>query len=77
VVCCGQRVSDFKRRARVLGVEPEVLRETGAAGLPRQVAETLRTWRDAGASRIYLQMLDVHDIDQLQVIAEQVTPLLS
>jgi F420-dependent oxidoreductase-like protein len=76
VVCCGQRVSDFKRRARVLGVEPEVLRATGAAGLPRQVAETLRAWRDAGATRMYLQMLDVHDLDQLQVIAEQVAPLL-
>jgi F420-dependent oxidoreductase-like protein len=75
-VCCGERAADFKRRARVLGREPEELREVGAAGLPRQVAETLRAWRDAGASRIYLQMPDVHDLDQLHVIAEQVKPLL-
>lgn len=76
VVCCGERVADFKRRARNLGQEPEHLRETGAAGLPRQVAETLRAWRDAGASRIYLQLLDVHDLDHMHVIAEQVAPLL-
>ncbi len=76
-VCCGERVADFKRRAAVLGREPEELRENGAAGLPRQVAETLRAWREAGATRIYLQMMDIHDLDQLQVIAEQVAPLLS
>ena len=61
----------------MLGREPEELRENGAAGLPRQVAETLRAWADAGATRIYLQMMDIHDLDQLQVIAEQVAPLLS
>ena len=76
-VCCGERATDFKRRARVIGKEPEELREKGAAGLPRQVAETLRSWRDAGASRIYLQMPDVHDLDQLHVIAEHVVPLLA
>jgi F420-dependent oxidoreductase-like protein len=75
-VCCGERAADFKRRATVLGRDPEELRENGAAGLPRQVAETLRAWKEAGASRIYLQMMDVHDLDQLQVIAEQVAPLL-
>jgi F420-dependent oxidoreductase-like protein len=75
-VCCGERVTDFKRRAGFLGRQPEELRENGAAGLPRQVAETLRTWGQAGATRIYLQMMDVHDLDQLGVIAEQVAPLL-
>ena len=75
-VCCGERAADFKRRAVVLGRAPEELRENGAAGLPRQVAETLRNWSDAGATRIYLQVLDVHDLDQLQVVAEQVAPLL-
>jgi F420-dependent oxidoreductase-like protein len=77
VVCCGERAADFKRRARNLGKEPEELRESGAAGLPRQVAETLRRWRDAGTERIYLQVLDVHDLEHLYVIAEQVAPLLS
>ncbi len=76
-VCCGSRVADFKRRAATLKREPEELRENGAAGIPRQVAETLRAWSDAGASRIYLQMLDIHDLEQLQVIADEVVPLLS
>ena len=76
VVCCGANVREFHQRAAAIGREPEDLRQVGAAGLPRQVAETLRRWRDNGAERIYLQVLDIQDLDHLDLIANDVIPLL-
>jgi F420-dependent oxidoreductase-like protein len=76
VVCCGANVREFHQRATSIGREPEELRQIGAAGLPRQVAETLRRWRDSGAERIYLQVLDIQDLDHLELIANEVVPLL-
>jgi F420-dependent oxidoreductase-like protein len=76
VVCCGANVREFHQRAAAIGREPEELRQIGAAGLPRQVAETLRRWRDSGAERIYLQVLDLQDLDHLELIANEVVPLL-
>jgi F420-dependent oxidoreductase-like protein len=76
VVCCGSNVPEFHQRAAAIGREPEELRLNGAAGLPRQVAETLRRWRDNGAQRVYLQVLDIHDLEHLELIAKEVMPLL-
>jgi F420-dependent oxidoreductase-like protein len=75
-VCCGANVREFHKRAVSIGREPEELRLNGAAGLPRQVAETLRRWRDCGAERVYLQILDIADLDHLELIAREVVPLL-
>ena len=36
----------------------------------------LRRCSDAGAERIYLQILDLADLDHLDLIAEQVVPQL-
>ncbi len=77
VVCCGATVVDFHRRAKQIGRDPEDLRANGAAGLPRQVAETLRRWRDIGVERVYLQVFDVKDLDHLRVIAAEVAPLVA
>jgi F420-dependent oxidoreductase-like protein len=76
VVCCGSNVREFHARAAKIGRDPEDLRATGAAGLPRQVAETLRRWREHGADRVYLQVLDMADLDHLDLIAREVAPLL-
>ena len=34
-------------------------------------------WRDAGAERIYLQVLDLADLDHLDLVATAVAPLLA
>jgi len=39
-----------------------------------EVAGTIRRWRDAGAERIYLQVLDPTDLDHLDLIAREVAP---
>ncbi len=53
-----------------------MLRTNGAAGTVEEVAATLRRWAEAGAQRIYLQVLDLADLDHLDLIAHEVAPLL-
>jgi len=77
VVCCGADEAEVERRAAAIGREPAELRENGAAGTPDEVASTLIRWRDAGAERIYLQVLDLADLDHLDLVATAVAPQLA
>ena len=77
VVCCGADEAEVERRAAAIGREPGELRENGAAGTPDEVAATLRAWADAGAERIYLQVMDLGDLDHLDLIAHEVAPTLA
>ncbi len=77
VVCAGETEAEVGRRAAAIGRQPDELRANGAAGTVDEVAATLRRWSEAGARRIYLQILDLDDLDHLDLIAERVAPLLS
>ena len=77
VVCCGADEAEVERRAAAIGREPAELRENGLAGTPEEVAERIRSWGDAGAERVYLQVLDLADLDHLDLIATEVAPLLA
>ena len=50
------------------------LRQTGLAGSPAEIVDKLGQFADAGASRAYLQVLDLHDLDHLELIAAEVMP---
>ena len=76
VVCVGRHEAEVARRAAAIGREPAELRTNGIAGTPAEAAATIRRWRDAGAERIYLQVLDLADLDHLDLIAGEVVPLL-
>lgn len=77
VLCCGEDDAAFTRRAAAIGRAPDELRQNGAAGTVEEVAATLRRWRDAGAERLYLQVLDLADLDHLRLVAAEVVPLLT
>jgi F420-dependent oxidoreductase-like protein len=77
VLCCGADEAEFTRRAAAIGRDPAELRANGACGTPNEVAARLRAWRDAGARRVYLQVLDLSDLDHLRLVAESVVPALS
>ena len=77
VLCCGRDEAEYQRRAAIIGRDPGELRRSGACGTPAEVAEVLRTYAAAGATRMYLQMLDQTDLDHLRLVAEEVTPQLS
>jgi F420-dependent oxidoreductase-like protein len=76
VVCCGADEGEVVRRAGAIGRDPDELRANGAAGLPGEVLDTIARYADAGASRVYLQVLDVDDLDHLALLGEQVLPRL-
>ena len=74
VLCCGEDENEVARRAAAIGREVDELREQGLAGTPDEVLDKLGRYADAGAERFYLQVLDVSDLDQLRLVAEQVLP---
>ncbi len=69
VVCVGDDDAEFARRAAAIGRDPADLREHGVAGTPVEVAATMEQWWSAGAQRLYLQVLDLGDVDHLDAIA--------
>ncbi|MGZ6950193.1 MAG: LLM class F420-dependent oxidoreductase, partial [Ilumatobacteraceae bacterium] len=77
VVCAGATEADVERRAAAIGRPPATLRHDGAAGSAEETAATIRNFVDAGAERIYLQVLDLSDLDHLDFIAGEVAPLLT
>jgi F420-dependent oxidoreductase-like protein len=77
VVCCGRSAAELARRARAIGREPDDLREHGLAGSPDEVAEKIAKFTAIGAERIYLQVLDLDDLDHLALIASEVLPQVS
>ena len=76
VACVGADEAEVERRAAAIGREPAELRENGVAGTPEEAAATIRAWAESGAERLYLQFLDLDDLDHLDLIAEAVAPLI-
>jgi F420-dependent oxidoreductase-like protein len=77
VVCCGADDDEVAHRAKQIGRQVDELRTNGLAGSPSDVAEKLATYRDIGATRVYLQILDLADLDHMRLIAREVGPLLN
>jgi F420-dependent oxidoreductase-like protein len=68
-VAIGIDEGEFHRRAAAIGRTPEQLRERGIAGASEEAAATMQRWYDAGVERLYLQVLDLADLDHLDAIA--------
>ncbi len=69
VVCVGLDEAEFAQRAEAIGREPDELRANGAAGTPDELRVVVERWREAGAERVHLQVLDLSDLDHLDLIA--------
>ncbi len=74
VLCCGSDEAEIARRAAAIGREVGELRENGLAGTPAEVIDRIGAYAEAGAERIYLQMLDLSDLEHLDLIAAEVMP---
>jgi len=73
VLALGATEADVARRAAAIGREPEELRQNGLAGSPQEVIDKIRTYEEAGISRLYLQILDLDDLDHVLEAASSVT----
>lgn len=76
VVCVGANEAEFTKRAAAIGREPAELRENGLAGTADEVIAKAKMFGDAGATRLYLQVLDLSDLDHVELIATEVMPHL-
>ncbi|WP_148615097.1 LLM class F420-dependent oxidoreductase [Nocardioides rubriscoriae] len=74
VVCVGADEAEFRRRAEAIGREPDDLLTNGVAGTPDQAVETLERYAAAGSERVYLQVLDLADLDHLDLLATSLVP---
>ncbi|NLU73895.1 LLM class F420-dependent oxidoreductase [Streptomyces sp. HNM0575] len=77
VACVGKDDAETARRAAAIGRDVEELKENGLAGSPAEVVDKIGRYAQTGSSRIYLQILDLHDLDHLRLISEQVRTQLT
>ena len=73
-VCCGRTGKELERRAAAIGRGIDDLRRDGLAGTPEEIVAKIGEFAAAGAQRMYLQMLDLGDIEHLELLAERVLP---
>lgn len=73
-LCVGRDEAEVRRRADALGRSVESLRAGGLAGTPAEVVDKIGAFGEVGASRLYLQALDLTDLDQLELVAAEVLP---
>ena len=77
VVCAGAGEPELGRRAAVIGRDLDELRTNSPlVGTPDEIANRLGVFADAGVQRVYLQMLDMSDLDHLDLFATEVVPRL-
>jgi F420-dependent oxidoreductase-like protein len=76
VLCVGKDEAEIARRAAAIGRDVAELREHGMAGTPAEAVDVLGRYAEAGAQRVYLQVLDLGDLDHLDLVAGEVTPQL-
>lgn len=75
VVCAGRTESELARRAGAISREVGELRQNSPlVGSPGEIADRLAAFADAGVQRVYLQLLDVSDLDHLELFSTAVMP---
>lgn len=74
VLCCGKDEAEVRGRADAIGRDADELRAHGLAGTPSEVVDTIGRYAEVGATRLYLQVLDLADLDHLELVAAEVMP---
>jgi F420-dependent oxidoreductase-like protein len=73
VVCAGRDEAEIAKRAAAIGRDIEELRSNSPlAGTPNQIVDRLGAYAEIGLQRVYLQLLDMSDLDHLHLFADEV-----
>ena len=75
-VAVGKDDAEVARRAEAIGRTPGRWGGGDVGGPPAQVVDRLGRYAEAGATRAYLQVLDLADLDHLDLVASEVAPQL-
>ncbi|BBZ79176.1 LLM class F420-dependent oxidoreductase [Mycolicibacterium anyangense] len=71
VVCAGRSDAEIARRAAAISRDVDQLRkDTPLVGTPSEIVDRLAPFIEAGVQRVYLQVLDLSDLDHLELFAE-------
>jgi F420-dependent oxidoreductase-like protein len=73
----GTDEAEVRRRAEAGGNDLDWLRSAGLSGSPAEVVDRIGRLGELGASRVYLQVLDLADLDHLRLVAAEVAPHIS
>jgi F420-dependent oxidoreductase-like protein len=73
-VCCGAGEADVRRRAANIGRSADELRAHAVAGTPDEVVARLLAFAEIGTQTIYLQVLDLDDLEHIELLAKEVLP---
>lgn len=78
VVCAGRDEAETTRRAGAIGRDLDELRShSPLVGTPTEIVDKLAVFGEAGVTRVYLQLLDLADLDHLDLFAGEVARQLS
>ncbi|MEV6424858.1 LLM class F420-dependent oxidoreductase [Streptomyces sp. NPDC051662] len=77
IVCVGKDDAEVARRAAAIGREVAELKVNGLAGSPDEVVDKIGRYGAVGSSRIYLQVMDLDDLDHLELMSSQVQSQLN
>ncbi|BBZ26395.1 LLM class F420-dependent oxidoreductase [Mycolicibacterium madagascariense] len=73
VVCAGSDDAEVNRRAAAIGREVDELRSNSpAVGTPSEIVDKLGPFIEAGVQRVYLQVLDMSDLEHVEFFASKV-----
>lgn len=73
VVCVGSGEADVSRRAEAIGRSVDELRSNSPlVGTPGEVLDRLAAFAEAGVQRVYLQLLDLSDLDHLELFSAEI-----
>jgi alkanesulfonate monooxygenase len=76
-IAIGREDAEVKRRAVTLGRDAADVRANGLAGTVAEVVDRIGQWREkTGVTRLYLQLMDMADLDQIELVAAEVAPQL-
>lgn len=74
-IAVGATEREAERRAASSGRELERLRETGIAGTVDEVIERMRWAAAQGVETLYVQFLDLHDLEHLELAGRELIPV--
>jgi alkanesulfonate monooxygenase SsuD/methylene tetrahydromethanopterin reductase-like flavin-dependent oxidoreductase (luciferase family) len=72
VLCVGRDDAEVRRRADAIGRDVDDVRANELGGTPAEVVDRIGELAAIGASRVYLQTLDLTDLDHLELVAAEV-----
>jgi F420-dependent oxidoreductase-like protein len=72
----GRDDAEVRRRADAIQADPDELRAGGLGGTVAEVVDKIGRLADLGATRVYLQALDLTDLEHLELVAAEVAPQL-